>query len=102
MAVNLVVPEVDSAEGYEQPVNPSTDGLASAGFYPQSATPGTPEDSVGIERDVSNNLILKDGNAGTHTLSSLVGSGFDPNRQIMTVSGEMVYIGDGDILLKVS
>lgn len=65
----VVPPLKDTAEGYEAPVDPTTDGLAAQGFYPQVSS--TPDATVGIERDGSGNLILKDPNAGSKTLSSL-------------------------------
>jgi hypothetical protein len=98
-AINLVIPEKDSSEGYEQEIELDSDGLAAAGFYPQTAKPG--DLTVGIERDTSSNLILKDPVAGTYTLAELVAStSFDPNRMIMETPGNLVYIGDGDICLK--
>ena len=70
MAANLIKPLKDSSEGYEEPVNPATDGLSSAGFYPQNSTN---DQAAGIERDGSGNLVLKDGITGTKTLADLIG-----------------------------
>lgn len=67
--MTLVRPLKDTAEGYEVPLDPSADGLAAKGFYPQN---GAENENVGIERDGSGNLVLKDGNAGTKTLTQIV------------------------------
>jgi hypothetical protein len=66
----LVRPLKDTPEGYEEPIA-VTDGLAAGGFYPQNATSDT---AVGIERDGSGNLVLKD-ITGTFVLDDLGGSG---------------------------
>jgi hypothetical protein len=73
-ATNLVIPEVDSAEGYEEPINVHTDGLGAAGFFPQHPTIDPHDLSVGIERDALNNLVLKDSVTGSKTLAQLTGS----------------------------
>jgi hypothetical protein len=72
-ATNLVIPETDSTEGYEQPIGTHEDGIAAAGFFAQDATPGTHDMLVGIERDASNNLVLKDAVTGSKTLAELIG-----------------------------
>jgi len=55
---------------YPAPINPNADGLGAFGFYPQSLTGF--DATVGIERDASNNLILRDPTASVRTLSQLV------------------------------
>lgn len=70
-ATNLVVPEKDSPEGYEQEIDLINDGLAAGGFYPQ-VNAGVPDLATGIERDISDNLILKDPNAGSKTLMEIL------------------------------
>jgi hypothetical protein len=72
-ATNLIIPQKDSSEGYEQEVDTHADGLAAGGFYPQINA--TSDLLVGLERDASNNLLLKDPVAGPHTLSSLLTGG---------------------------
>lgn len=72
-ATNLIIPEKDSDEGYEQVIDLHADGVGAAGFYPQINT--TSDLLVGLERDASNNLLLKDPVAGPHTLSSLLTGG---------------------------
>jgi hypothetical protein len=67
----LIRPLKDSAEGYEEPVNPNADGLSAKGFYPQKST-GENQDA-GVERDESGNLVLKDAITGTKTLAQLGG-----------------------------
>ena len=59
---------------YSKPVVTATDAIAAAGFYPQSAASN--DMAAGISRDGSGNLVLKDANAGSHTLMSLLGSSF--------------------------
>jgi hypothetical protein len=71
-ATNLVIPEKDSTEGYEQPIDTVADGLAAGGFFPQYI--GTNDLLVGTERDALGNLVLKDTVTGTKTLADLVGS----------------------------
>jgi hypothetical protein len=93
-ATILVVPEKDSAEGYEQEIDTHNDGLAAAGFFPQYG-PGTPNMDAGIEKDFSGNLIFKDPVAGgPHTLTELlaVGSGSMP---IPTQIGQVLFSLDG-------
>lgn len=62
----------DPAFEYPEPINTANDGLAAAGFYPQTGAGF--DQNAGIERDGSGNLILKDTLAGTKTLSSLLGA----------------------------
>jgi hypothetical protein len=74
MARNIVLPEFNNEEeGYEQPLDPAVDVVAAHGFYPQTSS--TPDLLVGVERDVDNNLILKDPVAGPKKLSELLGGG---------------------------
>lgn len=56
----------DPAFEYTVPVNPHTDQLAAAGFYPQNA--GTVDAAAGIERDVTSQLVLRDPIAGAVAL----------------------------------
>jgi hypothetical protein len=70
-ATVLVIPQKDTAEGYESEIQLATDGLAAAGFYPQFAA--TNDLLVGLERDVSGNLVLKDTITGAKTLAELLG-----------------------------
>ena len=72
MATNLVKPLKDSDEGYEEPIDPAVDGLSAGGFYPQNATSG--DQAAGVERDISGNLIFKDGVTGTRTLAQVASS----------------------------
>lgn len=58
----------DSVFEYPEPIDAANDGLASAGFYPQTGAGF--DQNAGVERDGSGNLILKDSLAGTKTLSS--------------------------------
>lgn len=61
----------NEVEEYEEPLDPNVDEVAGHGFFPQNTT--SFDTAVGLERDASGNLTLKDGFAGTKTLSSLVG-----------------------------
>lgn len=70
-ATNLVIPQKDTAEGYESEIDTNDDGLAAAGFYPQEGV--TNDLLVGIERDSSGNLVLKDVVVGSVVLQSLSG-----------------------------
>jgi hypothetical protein len=63
----------DPAFEYVQGAGP-TEGIAAAGFYPQNNP--TADAAAGIERDATGNLLLKDANAGSHTLASLLGTSF--------------------------
>jgi hypothetical protein len=99
-ASNLVVPEkTNDTEGYEEPINVVSDGLAAGGFYPQSSSPG--DLLAGIERDALGNLVLKDTFAGMKTLSDLISAiSFDPDKMLLETNGSLVYIDDGIILMK--
>jgi hypothetical protein len=68
---------VEGAE-YEQPIDQNTEGVAAKGFYPQgAATSG--DETVGIERDGSGNLVLKDGTTGTKTLGQIAAASSGPS-----------------------
>lgn len=69
-AENLVIPQKDSGEGYEQEIDTAADGLAAAGFYPQFGE-AADDMLVGIDRDSGGNLVLKDSVAGSKTLTQL-------------------------------
>ena len=74
LPTDLLVPLVDNSdEGYEQPLNINTQSVATAGFYPQNAT--STDKNAGMYRDSSGNLVLKDANAGTKTLTELGNGG---------------------------
>ncbi len=60
-------------EEYDRPINQNTEGLKAKGFYPQGAA--TDDEVAGLERDVSGNLVLKDGVTGTKTLAMLGSTG---------------------------
>ncbi len=70
MAANLVVPQVDTPEGFDQPLNPATDGIAVAGVYFQTGLPYN--QANGIEFDGSGNLIIKDAVSGTKTFAQVL------------------------------
>lgn len=61
----------NEVEEFEEPLDPHVDEVAGHGFFPQNST--SMDLAVGLERDASGNLTLKDGFAGTVTLSSLIG-----------------------------
>jgi len=88
-ASNLVVPEVDSAEGYEQPIGTHADGLAAAGFFPQSSTSN--DMAVGLERDESGNLVLKDGVAGSVLLGDIASTSGLNHRTIR----QLIHLAEG-------
>lgn len=99
-ATNLIIPEKDSDEGYEQPIDIHADGVGAAGFYPQH--PLDPSDlDTGIERDAGDNLVFKDPVVGTRTLYQLASAAglsvvdfllaCDPNAQGMTYV--VTYVG---------
>ena len=71
MAERLVVPLIDSSEGYEEDLDPNADGIGAHGFYPQKSTGF--DRVVGIERDELGNLVVKDGVTGSFTLAQLIG-----------------------------
>jgi hypothetical protein len=73
-ATNLVIPQKDSSEGYEQEIDIQADGLGAAGFYPQHPSAGAPDLAAGVERDALDNLVLKDPLAGSKTLTQLLAS----------------------------
>jgi hypothetical protein len=60
---------VDVNDGYQKPVDPNTEGVASKGFYPQNAS--SSDAAAGVERDSGGNLVLKDALAGSKTLTEL-------------------------------
>ena len=96
MTVNIVIPEKnDPIEQFEQPIDVGSDGLAAAGFYPQLSGTVEPNIDVGIERDVDGNLIFKDIN-NMIKLSDITWI----NKIILNTDGSLVYIEDGDIVLK--
>jgi hypothetical protein len=91
-ATNLIIPEKDSEEGYEQPIDVHVDGVGAAGFYPQH--PSGPTDlSTGLEQDSGNNLVLKDPVSGAFTLAQLLAaaSGLPP----ASACGQVILSVDG-------
>jgi hypothetical protein len=49
------------------------------------------DEVVRVDRDSSDNLVFEDPNAGSHTLSSLIGGGFDINNVVWDTEGDIVY-----------
>jgi hypothetical protein len=79
----------------------SNDALEARGYYIQNDTSNDTE--VLISRDSLNNMTFQDPETGPCTLSQLLNSGgssFSPNSMILDKDGKLVYIEDGDILLK--
>ena len=64
------------------------------------AIDGYDDGQVILSRDGNGNMTFKDVFNETVTLSSLVSGGFDIARLILTVGGTLVYIDDGEIVLK--
>lgn len=79
-ATTLIIPEkTNDAEGYEEPINVVTDGLAAGGFYPQTASPG--DLAAGLERDGGGNIVLKDALAGSATLTQILAASSLPTHR---------------------
>lgn len=77
----LVAPlKNNEVEEYEEPIDAAVDGLTARGFYPHRV--GTPNENIGIERDSSGNLVLKDEVAGSKTLTDLL-SGTVPSHDLL-------------------
>ena len=79
-------PPLRNVEGeeFEQPINKNTEGLVAKGFYPQSSS--SDDENVGLERDNSNNLVLKD-TTGTKTLSQLPPTATATGQVLISVYG---------------
>ena len=88
-------------EGY-RPADPNQDYPSLRGVILQNDT--TNDNSVVVSRDTSNNMIFTDPIAGPCTLTQLLAGGsgvsFSPNSLIIDTDGELVYIGDGDMVLR--
>ncbi len=61
---------------------------------------GSSDGTIVLFRDEEGNMLFKDGFNESVTLSELLNSDFDANRLILTVAGTIVYIGDGEVVLK--
>lgn len=74
MAINRVLPEKDSSEGYETQFDRNADAADLRGVFIQNDTSN--DAGVLVSRDVANNLTFTDPLAGTKTLTQLAsGSG---------------------------
>lgn len=69
--------------------DPNEDHIDCRGVTIQNDT--SDDEMVGIERDASDNLQLRDGVAGTYSLSALLGGGFDINNVVWDNAGGIVY-----------
>ena len=96
MTINRVRFDKDNpTEGYEQESDRNSDAIDVRGVYLQNDTSN--DAAVLISRDASDNMTFTDPIVGaTKTLSQLLSSD-----GLLDVAGAYVYIGDGDILLKV-
>lgn len=98
MAITRVTLDKDNpVEGYEQGVDRNTDAGDLRGLYVQNDTSNDTSDL--LSRDASDNMTFTDPVLGyTATLSQLAMA----SRGLLDVAGAFVYIGDGDILTKVT
>lgn len=64
---------ISSTDGLPKPVDTSADSISANAVYVQ--TSATPDTTVGISRDLSDNLVLTDAVTGTKTLAELAVSG---------------------------
>jgi hypothetical protein len=94
----------DDADELEYPtiLEPNEDHLDARGLYLQNDS--SADTAVNISRDASNRMVFKDAEnpSGTATLSDLLagGGGSDFNDIVLSVAGTVVYVGDGDIVLR--
>lgn len=93
-------PDTGGTETDEFPtgLDPNEDHVDCRGVVLQSDT--SDDEAVGIERDASDNLKLRDGVAGTYSLSALIGGGFDFNAVIWDNAGGIVYENGGQAVTK--
>jgi len=79
-------------------LDPREDHVDCRGITVQNDT--SDDETVGIERDASDNLKLRDGVAGTYSLSALIGGGFDINNVVWDNAGGIVYDNDGQAVTR--
>lgn len=80
-------------------LDPSEDHVQCAGVVLEDATHS--DETTRIWRDGVDMRFSDGSNPTSLTLTQLIGgSAFDPNKQIMETSGLLVYVGDGDIVMK--
>lgn len=63
---------INSTGGYPQPVSPNDDSIAARALYLQTATSN--DTACGVERDASNNLLLRAGSSTRLTLDATTGA----------------------------
>lgn len=84
----------NTAEGFEQGLDHNADAPDVRGVYIQNDTSN--DTNVLVSRDASNNMTFTDPVLGsTVTLSQLA-----TTAGLLDIAGGFVYIGDGDILVK--
>jgi len=95
MPINRVDLDYDNpTEGYEQGSNRNADAADMRGYYIQNDTSN--DTNVLVSRDASDNMTFTDPVLGsTVTLSQLA-----TTAGLLDIAGGFVYIGDGDILVK--
>ena len=69
---NVKATYINPTGGYTQPVDPAADSISAKGLYLQTASSN--DTACGIERDVSNNLILRAASTTRMTVSGTTGA----------------------------
>jgi len=88
----------NDTEGVPTEINPNTDEIDCHGIYLQ--TDSSDDETVSVYRDLSDNLVLKDGVvSGTKTLTELVSGGFDVDTILTSQDGAVLSNQDGDVLV---
>jgi hypothetical protein len=79
-------------------VDPNEDYLDARGIVFQDDT--SEDEQVILSRNSNDDMTFKDAYNSPVTLTQLLAGGFDMNRILLTINGTIVYIDDGDIVLK--
>jgi hypothetical protein len=88
----------DELDEFQTPLDPHEDYLDARGIVIQNDT--STDEQVIVSRNANNDLTFKDAYNTPTTLTTLLAGGFDINRILLTISGTIIYVDNGDIVLK--
>jgi ribonuclease BN (tRNA processing enzyme) len=93
--------DTDDGPELNYPINPFEDVIEAAAYELQEPD-GTVRDNTVMISRASGEMTFKDQAVATPvTLSDLLeGSSLEYNRQVLETDGKLVYVGDGDIVLR--
>ena len=92
--------DADSGPDVADPINPFEDVIEAAGYEVQEPDGSTRDDVVVITRSEGKMLFRDTENPVYVTLTALLAGGSDLNRMVLETDGKVVYVGDGDIVLR--